>query len=78
MTGIDPASIRPIDAAAKWKGKPALVIHGDGDKLIPRGNADRLAQAAGAPLWIVPHCGHAEASSEAREEYIERLEALAK
>ena len=77
MTGIDPASIRPIDAAAKWKGKPALVIHGDSDKLIPRSNAARLAEASGSPIWIVPHCGHAEASSEAREEYIQRLESIA-
>lgn len=77
-TGIDPKSIRPIDAAAKWKGRPALVIHGDSDRLIPRSNADRLASASGAELWIVPNCAHAQACGVALDDYVKRLERMAR
>lgn len=60
MSGIDPYAIRPIDAAVKWKGRPALVIQGDADQLIVPSNGRRLADAAGCPLWLVPGANHAE------------------
>jgi pimeloyl-ACP methyl ester carboxylesterase len=56
--GVDPAAIRPVDAAAEWR-KPALVIQAGADKLILRDNADRLAKAANCPLWLVPNAVHA-------------------
>lgn len=60
MSGIDPYKIRPVDAAAKWRGRPALVIQGDADQLIVPSNGRRLAEAAGCPLWLVPGANHAE------------------
>lgn len=75
-TGLDPASIRPIDAARHWKGKPSLILHGDRDRRIPLQDAKRLAEASGGNLWIVPNCGHAEASSVALEEYAHRVDGL--
>ena len=60
ISGIDPAKIRPIDAAAKWRGRPALVIQGDADTFIVPSNGRRLAEAAGCPLWLVPGANHAE------------------
>lgn len=60
MSGIDPASIRPIDAAKAWRGRPALIIHGTEDRLILPSNGQRLADAAGCPIWWVEGAGHAE------------------
>lgn len=60
MSGIDPWSIRPVDAATKWHGRPALVIQGEADLLVLPSNGHRLAAAAGCPLWLVPGAGHAE------------------
>jgi pimeloyl-ACP methyl ester carboxylesterase len=78
MSGLDPSSIRPVDAASKWKGRPALVIQGEEDTLILRTHADRLAKASGAPLWVVPTATHAQCSACAGPEYVERLVAFAK
>ena len=60
FSGIDPAAIRPIDAAAAWKGRPALVIQGTADRLIVPSNGERLAEAAGCPLWRVEGADHAQ------------------
>lgn len=60
MSGIDPYAIRPVDAAAKWKGRPALVIQGTADRLIVPSNGDRLSAAAGCPQWRVEGADHAQ------------------
>jgi hypothetical protein len=60
MSGIDPGSIRPIDAAAAWKGRPALVIQGTDDRLIVPSNGERLAEAAHCPIWRVEGADHAQ------------------
>lgn len=77
-TGIDPALINPVEAAAKWKGKPALVIQAEKDQLVLRSHAERLSKAAGCPMWIVPNCGHAGCKAAAGDEYLSRLVAFAK
>ncbi len=53
---------RPIDAIGRISPTPLLIIHGDGDSVVPVEHAQRLYAAAGEPreLWIVPgveHCG---------------------
>lgn len=73
MSGIDPYAIRPVDAAAKWRGRPALVIQGDADEFIVPSNGRRLADAAGCPLWLVPGANHAEDYPTAPEEYARRV-----
>ncbi|PZR03285.1 MAG: hypothetical protein DI536_36170 [Archangium gephyra] len=35
LTGIDLLRVRPLDAAAALSGRPALVIHSEGDRFIP-------------------------------------------
>ncbi len=60
MSGIDPASIRPIDAAQAWHGRPALIIQGTEDQLVVPSNGERLSEAAGCPLWLVEGANHAE------------------
>jgi pimeloyl-ACP methyl ester carboxylesterase len=73
MSGIHPSSVRPVDAAAKWSGRPALVIQGADDDLILRSHADRLAQASKGELWIVQRACHAACMEVAGEEYADRL-----
>ncbi len=76
MAKINPSEIIPSNSAAKWH-KPALVIQGSDDKLIPMEHAERLAKAANCPLWIVPNASHAQCFAVASKEYIKRLSAIA-
>lgn len=78
ISRINPKTVRPVDAAAKWKGRPALVIHGEEDTLMPESNARRLAGAARCDLWIVPEASHAQCKVIEPEEYALRLIALAR
>lgn len=53
--------ISPRSSLARSLSKrPALVIHGAQDRLFNQSNADALAKAAEADLWIVPEKGHAQ------------------
>lgn len=73
MSGIDPSSIRPIDSAAAWKGRPALVIQGTADRLIVPSNGERLAEAAGCSIWRVKGADHAQDYSTDPEGYARRV-----
>jgi pimeloyl-ACP methyl ester carboxylesterase len=59
ISGVDPASIRPIEAAEKWKGRPGLIIQAGDDTLVLPENGAEYAKATGCPLWIVPNARHA-------------------
>lgn len=78
MSGVDPSTVNPVEAAAKWRGKPALVIHGDTDELFPIENGKQLAEAAGCKLWTVKGAPHAHCSSINLEKYVEQLVQLTK
>ena len=73
---LNPAKILPLTAAAKWK-KPALVVQGDKDILIPMHQAHELAEAANCPLWVVHNAAHAECYSVEKDEFLTRLTDLA-
>jgi len=77
MANVDPATVNPVEAAAKWKGKPALVIHCENDNLMRRSYADDLASASGAKEWIIPKASHAQGCAVASNEYLKRLQAFA-
>jgi uncharacterized protein len=76
--GIEPDSIRPEDAAAKWRGRPALVIHAGEDRLIEPWHGRRLSEAAGCELWMVPKAAHACCADVLHGRYAERLASFAK
>ena len=78
MSGIDPYAFRPVDSAAKWRGKPALIIQGDADQLVLPSNGQRLADASGGKLWLVSGANHAEDYATAPEGYARRVVAFAK
>ncbi len=73
---INPSDVNPVEAAKKWKGKPALVIHCAADKLMKRSYADDLANASGAKLWIIPNAEHASGCAASPDLYLEQLVAV--
>lgn len=77
MTGIDPATVNPVESAAKWKGKRSLVIHGESDELFPMSNAQELSEAAACELWAVNGAPHAHCSTINVDKYVDRLVRLA-
>ncbi len=77
MTGIDPATVNPVESAAKWKGKRSLIIHGSSDELFPLSNGEALAEAAGTKIWIVNGAPHAHCSTLNVDKYVGQLVALA-
>jgi dipeptidyl aminopeptidase/acylaminoacyl peptidase len=58
LTGVTLQHVRPLDAAARLVGRPCLLIHSAGDRFIPAADAERLATAASAELWITDTPGH--------------------
>lgn len=76
-SGVDPMSINPVESAMKWRGKPALVMHGALDQVFPVAFAQELGQATGTEPWIIPGAGHAYGFATDPTGYIARLEALA-
>ncbi len=55
--------------------RPALIVHGAKDRLFEKSNAEALAKAAEADLWIVPDKGHAQPVDDPG--YVDRLEQIA-
>lgn len=73
MSGIDPDEIRPERAARAWRGRPALIVHGEEDVMFGARHAEALRDASGAPIWWVPGAGHAEVSRMAAREFAARI-----
>jgi dipeptidyl aminopeptidase/acylaminoacyl peptidase len=57
LTGVDLRRFRPLDLAGALVSRPVLLIHSEGDRLVPCEHARRLARAIGARLWITPSIG---------------------
>jgi pimeloyl-ACP methyl ester carboxylesterase len=65
--------VNPIESAVLWKGKPALVIHGELDQLFLPDEGRALAEASGAPLWLVTGATHAHCSDPDLAGYVDHL-----
>lgn len=76
-TGVDPATVNPVEAAASWRGRPACVAHGGRDRLIPFADAEALAKAAQCELWAVPSARHAHVLDADPDAYARRILELA-
>jgi pimeloyl-ACP methyl ester carboxylesterase len=72
-TGLDPSKIRPVDAARKWRGHPALVIRAGDDELMTPHHSNELSDASGAPLWVVPGAKHASCFNQDMPGYMRHL-----
>lgn len=73
LTGVALQAVRPLDAAARLAGRPCLMIHSAGDRFIPAVDAERLAAAARAELWITDSQGHIGSYRAQPGAYTERV-----
>lgn len=65
--------INPVEEAKNWRGRPALVIHGEKDPLLDLSHATRLAEAAACPLWVVKGAKHEDCSMVNLNLYVQKL-----
>jgi dipeptidyl aminopeptidase/acylaminoacyl peptidase len=67
--------VDPAKAARDLGPAAILVIHNQGDKIVPISDAEAIFTAAGnrGDLWIVPGDGHGDAIFEAPAEYASRV-----
>jgi dipeptidyl aminopeptidase/acylaminoacyl peptidase len=72
---IDVNRVRPIDVIGKISPRPLLIIHENGDSIVPVDNSFRNFAAAGQPkeLWLVPGSEHGQAQTSAKREYQARV-----
>jgi pimeloyl-ACP methyl ester carboxylesterase len=77
LSGVNPSDVNPIEAAKKWKGKPALVIECGNDNLMKASYEQDLASASGAELWIIPNASHAAGCQLDQESYLAKLVSFA-
>jgi fermentation-respiration switch protein FrsA (DUF1100 family) len=73
--GIDVTRVRPEDVIAQISPRPLLVIHENGDSVVPVANSTRNFAAAGEPkeFWLVEGTGHGNAHTIAKAEYEDRV-----
>jgi fermentation-respiration switch protein FrsA (DUF1100 family) len=67
--------VRPMDVIGKISSRPLLIIHENGDSIVPVDNSFRNFAAAGQPkeLWLVPGSEHGQAQTSAKREYQARV-----
>jgi pimeloyl-ACP methyl ester carboxylesterase len=70
---IEGGDFRPIDVAAKLRGRPVLLVAGEADVTVPPAMSRELAQATGGAMWLIPRCGHGQYAQVAGNEYGRRL-----
>lgn len=65
----------PLQSAARWDGRPLLLIHGTQDRLIPYSDSVEIANAAPgtAELWLAPGSSHIHAFRDHRHEFERRV-----
>lgn len=73
LTGVALQRVRPLEAATRLAGRPCLLIHSAGDRFIPALDAQRLAAAARAELWITESEGHIGSYRAEPAAYTERV-----
>lgn len=72
MSGVSPSEIRPMDWAAKYRGR-GLIVRGAADPMFGMRHAEALAEATGFEVWSVEGAGHAEAAAVALDDYAARI-----
>lgn len=74
--GINPREVSAVDAIGAIAPRPVLLIHGEGDTLIPPENTRMLAAAAGPSheVWLVPSVGHGGAYDADPVAYVARVQ----
>jgi uncharacterized protein len=76
LTGARLAKLRPADNLRAISQRPVLIIHAQGDQLVPIEHAQELARAGKAELWItqgISHLGSFRADPPAYSERVARF-----
>jgi fermentation-respiration switch protein FrsA (DUF1100 family) len=70
--------ISPVSVISRLSPKPVFIIAGEGDRLIPASNGQKLFAAAQEPkeLWIIPNADHGGTLAAAGDEYEKRVGAF--
>ncbi|MBL8331042.1 MAG: alpha/beta fold hydrolase [Rubrivivax sp.] len=64
---------RPASLAEQLRNRPLLLIHAEGDRLVPSSDCEELARAAQAECWVTPGGAHLSSCVDAGEQYVERV-----
>jgi uncharacterized protein len=69
--GINANQVRPVDVIGQISPRPLLIIHEQGDAVVPPDNSMRNFAAAREPkqIWWVPGSSHAQAQTIAKSDY---------
>jgi pimeloyl-ACP methyl ester carboxylesterase len=70
---METGNIRPIDVAAKLKGRASLFVCGTKDDMVPPQMAEDLARATGGELWRIEGAGHVDFRNFAKDEWPRRV-----
>ncbi|MHB8637472.1 MAG: alpha/beta hydrolase [Fimbriimonadaceae bacterium] len=72
-SGLRVGDINPVQSAAAWRGRPALVIQAADDDLVNPKQGEQLAEATGAQYWLVAGAKHAGCYDVDPKAYVARL-----
>ena len=70
---LDGGNFRPIDVAAKLKGRRALFVTFEDDPVVPARMSQELADATGGEVYRIPGQGHATYAEGGGRAYAEKL-----
>ncbi len=73
LTGESIADFRPLDLAHRLRARPTLVIHAQGDSIVPVEQAHAIAAAADGELWLTGARGHLRSYAHDRAAYLHRV-----
>lgn len=73
LVGEDVTRSRPIAEIGLIAPRPIMIIHSQGDRLIPVAHANDLAAAAAVTPWIIPGGGHVDTYAHDPAAYLARI-----
>ena len=73
LTGENLARLRPAELLRAIDRRPTLIIHAEGDRLVPVAHAHALAQAGDAELWVTKSTSHLGSFGAEPRAYSERV-----
>lgn len=61
----------PVVLAERLRGRPVLLVHAEGDRMVPAGHCAWLASAAQAAHWVTPGGSHLSSLADQPDAYRE-------
>jgi uncharacterized protein len=73
ISGEDLTRLRPAELLRRISGCPVLIIHAEGDRLVPVAHAHALAHAGDCSLWLTQSPRHLGSFGANQHGYIQRV-----